>query len=356
MSDWGKKLKLNIFGESHAEAIGVVISGLPAGEEIDISELIAFCSRRAPSGSSTSTKRTELDFPNIISGFLNGRTTGAPLCIFIENTDTLPQAYAKMNEIARPGHADYTAYLRYNGANDVRGSGHFSGRLTAPLVAAGGIAKQFLRRRGVEVGAHIYNIHGISDTPFDSVNITREDLLAIQKKPFTVLDDAVGEKMINAIKEAKRNKNSLGGTVECCAVGFPAGIGDPMFEGLENVLSSIIFGIPAVKGVEFGAGFAVSSLYGSESNDDFCIIDDKICTKTNNHGGILGGISSGMPIILRAAFKPTPSIAKKQMTVNFIKYEECEIAVTGRHDPCVVPRAVPCVEAATAFALLSLLI
>lgn len=356
MSEWGKNLRLNIFGESHSEAIGVVITGLPASEYIDTSELIAFCSRRAPGGASYSTKRVESDCPEIISGILNSKTTGAPLCAVIKNNDTLPQSYSEFAQIARPGHADYTAFLRFNGANDIRGSGHFSGRLTAPLTIAGGIAKQLLRRRDIEVGAHIYSIYNEKDTPFDSVNITRDELLAIQKKPFATLDDEAGKKMVDAISNATREKNSLGGIVECCALGFPAGIGTPMFEGIENVLSSILFGIPAVKGVEFGAGFEVASLTGEDNNDNFCMKNGEIKTETNNHGGILGGISSGMPILTRVAFKPTPSIAKTQKTVNFITHEECEVAVTGRHDPCIVPRAVPCVEAAVAFALLSLLV
>lgn len=357
MSVWGRNnLKLSIFGESHGSEIGVVIDGLPAGEHIDIDELKLFCARRAPGNSTTSTKRREPDIPKILSGMLDGKTTGAPLCAIIQNNDTHSHDYNNLKKVARPGHADYTAYLRYNGANDVRGSGHFSGRLTAPLVIAGGIAKQLLRNRGVEIGAHIFSVQNTKDDVFDAVSITAKQLLEVQKKDFAVLNDESGEMMIQQIETAAKQLDSLGGVVECCAVGFPAGIGSPMFDGIENVLSSILFGIPAVKGVEFGAGFKASKMAGSENNDPYCIKDGKICTETNNHGGILGGISSGMPIIMRVAFKPTPSISQPQKTINFIEQEECELIVKGRHDPCIVPRAVPCVEAAVAFALLSYLV
>ncbi|WP_312641767.1 chorismate synthase [Hydrogenoanaerobacterium sp.] len=357
MSVWGRNnLKLSIFGESHGAAIGVVIDGLSAGEPIDMEELKAFCARRAPGKSSTSTKRKEADIPQILSGMLNGKTTGAPLCAVIQNSDTHSQDYDNLKTTARPGHADYTAFLRYSGANDVRGSGHFSGRLTAPLVIAGGIAKQLLRHRGIEVGAHILSVQNVKDRAFDAATVTAQELLKIQGKEFPVIDDQSGEMMIQQIEMAAKHLNSLGGVVECCAVGFPAGVGSPMFDGIENILSSILFGIPAVKGVEFGAGFDATRMTGAENNDYYCIRDGEICTETNNHGGILGGISSGMPITMRVAFKPTPSISRTQRTVNFVTKEECELVVKGRHDPCVVPRAVPCVEAAAAFALLSLLV
>lgn len=356
MSSWGKNLKMSIFGESHGTVIGVVIDGLPAGKAINLTELEAFCARRAPGRSSTATKRREADTPKILSGLLGGKTTGAPLCAVIENSDTHSSDYDNLKTKARPGHADYTAFLRFNGANDVRGSGHFSGRLTAPLVIAGGIAKQLLRQRGAEVGAHILSVQTVKDTAFHPVTITAEELLTVQHKGFPTLDDEAGERMIRQIELAAEHQNSLGGVVECCAVGFPAGIGTPMFEGIENVLSSLVFGIPAVKGIEFGAGFGAAALTGAENNDAFCMQNSEIRTKTNNHGGILGGISSGMPITLRVAFKPTPSISQPQKTVDFAAQEECELVVKGRHDPCIVPRAVPCVEAAVAFGLLSLLV
>lgn len=356
MSEWGNSLNLSIFGESHGAAIGAVISGLPAGETIDTDELAAFCARRAPGHSPTSTKRKEADLPVILSGMLDGKTTGAPLCAVIYNNDTRSGDYDNLKTTARPGHADYTAYLRYRGANDVRGSGHFSGRLTAPLVIAGGIAKQLLRKLDVEVGAHILSVHTVRDEVFDPAHITSSKLLALQQKGFPVINDEAGTKMIEAIAGAAKDQNSLGGVIECCAVGFPAGIGSPMFDGLENRISSILFGIPAVKGVDFGAGFDAAYMTGAEHNDSFCINGNQIATVTNHHGGILGGISSGMPITLRVAVKPTPSISRTQQTVDFVRHTPCELAVQGRHDPCIVPRAVPCVEAAVAFALLSYLI
>ncbi len=357
MSVWGRgTLNLSIFGESHGPGIGVVIDGLPAGEEIDVEELMAFCARRAPGRSSTATKRKEPDRPEFLSGLLDGRTTGAPLCAVIRNSDTHSGDYDNLRTTARPGHADYTAWLRFQGYNDVRGSGHFSGRLTAPLVVAGGIAKQILRRRGVEVGAHILSVHGIADRAFDPVAVTAQTLRTVGERTFPVLDEDAGERMIGAIEQAASELNSLGGVVECCAVGFPAGVGTPMFDGLENSLSSILFGIPAVKGVEFGAGFDAAGLTGAENNDEFELQEGRVVTRTNHHGGILGGISSGMPITMRVAFKPTPSISRPQQTVNFQEGCACELVVKGRHDPCVVPRAVPCVEAAAAFALLSYLV
>ncbi|MBC8546989.1 chorismate synthase [Clostridiaceae bacterium NSJ-31] len=357
MSVWGRgTLNLSIFGESHGPGIGVVIDGLPAGEEIDVEELMAFCARRAPGRSSTATKRKEPDRPEFLSGLLDGRTTGAPLCAVIRNSDTHSGDYDNLRTTARPGHADYTAWLRFQGYNDVRGSGHFSGRLTAPLVVAGGIAKQILRRRGVEVGAHILSVHSIVDRAFDPVAVTAQTLRSVGEQTFPVLDKDAGERMIGAIEQAAAELNSLGGVVECCAVGFPAGVGTPMFDGLENSLSSILFGIPAVKGVEFGAGFDAAGLTGAENNDEFELQEGRVVTRTNHHGGILGGISSGMPITMRVAFKPTPSISRPQQTVNFQEGCACELVVKGRHDPCVVPRAVPCVEAAAAFALLSYLV
>lgn len=356
MSEWGSNLKMSIFGESHGAAIGVVVDGLPAGEPIDMAELNAFCARRAPGRGSTATKRAEEDIPEILSGMLDGKTTGAPLCAVIQNKDVRSGDYDNLKTTARPGHADYTAYLRYKGANDVRGSGHFSGRLTAPLAVAGGIAKQLLRTLGVEVGAHILSIHNVQDDAFNSVCVSPADLLAVQRKQFPVLNDTAGAHMVERIEQAAQEQNSLGGVIECCVVGFPAGIGSPMFDGIENRMSSILFGIPAVKGVEFGAGFGATLMTGAEHNDSFCLTGGQIRTTTNHHGGILGGISSGMPITLRVAVKPTPSISRVQQTVDFATLRERELTVTGRHDPCIVPRAVPCVEAATAFALLSYLV
>lgn len=351
-SSWGNQIKISIFGESHGTAIGVVIDGLPPGEPIDFDALLAFMDRRRPGQNRFSTPRKESDHPHILSGFYEGRTTGTPLSVVIRNGDTHSADYAQMDSVARPAHADYTGHLRYHGAQDPRGGGHFSGRLTAPLVAAGGIAMQVLNRRGVQIGGHIASIGKVDDTPFDGVHLSPKAILAPGKKRFPVQNDPSGEKMQQLIEDCRKNQDSVGGVVECAALGFPAGIGSPMFDGLENRLASLLFGIPAVKGLEFGAGFGASCGFGSQMNDPFCLENGEIRTRTNHHGGILGGISSGMPILLRVAFKPTPSISREQDTVDFKRLEPVQLSIKGRHDPCVVPRAVPCVEAAVALALL----
>ncbi len=353
-SFWNRNLSISIFGESHGPAIGIVIDNLPPGEYIDIDQIRAFMARRAPKKDGTTTPRSESDLPQIMSGLLNDRTTGVALCAFIQNTDTHSRDYSELARLPRPGHADYTGAMRYRGFNDVRGGGHFSGRLTAPLVFAGAICGQILERRGIYTGAHIASIHGIKDTLFPETTVTKEDILAVREKDFPVIDDAQGEKMRADILHAREGSESLGGSIECVAVGVPAGVGSPMFDGLENTISQLVFGIPAVKGIEFGAGFAVADMVGSQDNDPFYIDDEgRVKTKTNNHGGILGGISSGMPITLRIAVKPTASIAKPQQTVDFRAKTNETLQIRGRHDPCIVPRAVPCVEAAVNIALLS---
>lgn len=355
-SNWGNHLKLSVFGESHGGGIGAVLDGLPAGEPVDMEKLSRFLARRAPGKDRTSTPRKEADLPEILSGVLGGVTCGTPVGILIRNTDTRSGDYGAMQALARPGHADYTGFLRYGGYNDVRGGGHFSGRLTAPLAAAGGIAKQILAHRGITVGAHLLRAGGVSDVPFDPAGIDEETLLAPGNSPFPVLDTDAGDAMRAEIERARLDLDSVGGVVECMVIGFPAGVGDPMFGGVENVLASILFGIPACKGVEFGAGFAAAEMRGSENNDPFRAREGRVYTETNNHGGALGGISSGMPILVRAAFKPTPSIAREQRTVDYRTNIEAVLAVKGRHDPCLAVRAVPCVEAAVSLALLDLLL
>lgn len=349
-------VKFSIFGESHGKGIGVVLDNLPAGEEIDLDKIGEFMARRAPKKDGTSTLRNEKDIPEILSGMYNGKTTGTPLAAVIYNSDQHSGDYGNIAHTARPAHADYTGYLRYNGANDPRGGGHFSGRLTAPLCFAGAVCAQILEHRGITVGAHIKSIKNITDESFDPVNITEMQLNAVKKRSFPVISDNAEEKMRDLINAARENLDSVGGVIECAAVGFPAGIGSPMLDGLENIISQLVFAIPAVKGIEFGNGFDCTELFGSENNDEFYIVDNKIVTRTNNHGGILGGISSGMPIIFRVAFKPTPSISRPQNTVDFKENRETELVIKGRHDPCVVPRAVPCVEAAMSVALLSAII
>ena len=351
---WNNRISISIFGESHGPAIGVVIDNLPPGEHIDIEELGRFLSRRAPKKDGTTTMRIEKDLPQIMSGLINDKTTGTPLCAFIQNTDTRSKDYSNISKLARPGHADYTGAVRYKGFNDIRGGGHFSGRLTAPLCFAGEICGQILEKRGIYTGAHIAEIHNIKDDMFDRTNVNKNEILDVRYKKFPVINDSRGEEMFEDIQKARIGCESLGGIIECACVNVPAGIGSPIFDGLENTLAQLIFGIPAVKGLEFGAGFLTAKMVGSQNNDDF-YVDERghVKTKTNNHGGILGGISSGMPITLNVAIKPTPSISKPQDTIDLGDMKNDVLSIKGRHDPCIVPRAVPCVEAAVNIGILS---
>lgn len=350
-STWGSCFKISIFGESHGAGIGVVIDGVPPGVSLDLDALQAFMVRRAPGNTPGSTTRRETDAPEILSGFFEGRTTGAPLAALIRNNNTHSKDYSDIATSARPGHADYTGFLRYAGCADYRGGGHFSGRLTAPLCFAGGVAKQLLETRGVSVGAHALQIGGVRDESYPQTELSAQAVAEPGLRAFPTISESAGIEMAKAMEAARSECDSIGGIVECAAVGFPAGVGSPMFDGIENRLASIVFGIPAVKGLEFGDGFAASSSRGSLNNDEFLMRDGQIVTKTNHAGGILGGISSGMPIIFRAAFKPTPSIAREQQTVDFAKREQRSLTIKGRHDPCVVARAVPVVEAAASIAL-----
>lgn len=354
-SEFGSKLKVSVFGQSHGEAIGVVINGLPSGEEINLDELQAFMERRRGGKNAFSTKRSEADVPEILSGVLDGKTCGMPLCAIIRNGDKHSSDYAELLDKPRPGHADYTAFIKWQGNADMRGGGHFSGRLTAPLCIAGGIAKQILAKRGIFVGAHLDSVAGIRDKRFEMTDGSSlfED---IAKKDFPVIDDTKGEKMKNAIIEASSSLDSVGGVIECMVTGMPAGIGEPMFDGVENRLAAALFGIPAVKGVEFGKGFEAALIKGSENNDPYVIENGEIKTVTNNAGGILGGITNGAPIVIRTAIKPTPSIAMEQDTVSLSKGEATKLSVKGRHDPCIAQRAVPVVEAVTAVVMLDMLI
>ena len=353
-STWGNAIKISIFGESHGAGIGVVIDGFPSGVMYDEAFVLREMERRAPGRNRQSTARKEADRPEIQSGIYNGKTTGTPICAVIRNTNQRSGDYAELAAQPRPGHADYTGMLRYKSCNDPRGGGHFSGRLTAPLCFAGAVCGQILERRGIYTGAHIASIHGIQDDAFSRTKVTKEDILEVRGKDFPVRNDAQGEKMKEDIRNASHGGESLGGIIECVTINMPAGVGSPIFEGLENTIAQLIFGIPAVKGLEFGAGFQVAEMVGSQNNDPF-YIDEKghVMTKTNNHGGILGGISSGMPITLNVAIKPTASIAKPQETVDFRAKTNEMLQIQGRHDPCIVPRAVPCVEAAVNIALLS---
>ena len=354
-SEFGKILKVSVFGQSHGTAIGVNIDGLPAGEVIDLEELQRFLDRRRPGKSPLSTARKEGDVPEILSGLENGRTCGAPLCAIIRNSDQHSGDYAELADKPRPGHADYTAWVKWKGFADMRGGGHFSGRLTAPLCIAGGIAKQILARRGIYVGAHLYSVGNYLDAPLPDCP-TPELFEAVAAKPFPVLNDKNGDLMQKLIERARQELDSVGGVVECAAIGVPAGLGDPMFDGIENRLAAALFGIPAVKGVEFGEGFTAPYLHGSQNNDAFAVEDGRVVTTTNHAGGILGGITTGMPVLLRAAIKPTPSIGQIQKTVSLSAKENADLQIHGRHDPCIVHRAVPVVEAVTATVLLDLLL
>ena len=350
-SQYGKNIKISIFGQSHSPAIGVSIDGLPAGIELDVDELRAFLERRSPGRSELSTTRSEDDVPEILSGLVEGMTCGAPLAMIIRNTDAHSADYREIRDIPRPSHADYAAHIKYNGYQDVSGGGHFSGRLTAPLCAAGGICLQILRRKGIAICSHILQIADALDGSYDPVNVSTDHFAIIQKSTLPVLRQEAGEMMRQRIIEARNKGDSVGGVIECAAIGLPAGLGDPMFDGMENRIAGIVFGIPAVKGIEFGNGFAAAGLRGSENNDSFYMDGGEVKTRTNNSGGILGGITNGMPLLFRVAFKPTPSIALPQDSVSLSSGQNAVLQVKGRHDPCIVPRAVPCVEAATAIAI-----
>ncbi len=344
----GLALRLSIFGQSHSEAIGMTIDGLPAGLPIDLDKLQAFLNRRAPGQNDWSTPRKEEDRPEFLCGLKDGFTCGAPLTAIIHNNNTRPRDYSQLKITPRPGHADYTAELKYRGFQDYSGGGHFSGRLTAPLCIAGGVLKQMLESKGITVDARIESIAGIrDDSPFTA---------SVADKRFPVVDDAVGEQMREAIAAARAEGDSVGGVIECVVRGVPAGIGEPMFDGIENQIARAVFAVPAVKGIEFGAGFAAANMRGSENNDPFTVRDGKVETLTNNAGGILGGISNGMPVVFRAAVKPTPSIAKEQQSVNLNTMQPEALSITGRHDPCIVPRAVPVIEAAAALAISDLIL
>lgn len=349
----GKHIQVSVFGQSHSKAIGAVIDGLPAGVKIDSEKVAAFMRRRAPGNTKYSTKRREADEPVVLSGLVDGVTCGAPLGFLIENTNTRSSDYDNLRAVPRPGHADYPANVRYGGYQDVAGGGHFSGRLTAPLCFAGAVCLQILEQKGVKVQAHIYELAGVRDIPFDPITITDA---RPGEKVFPVISDTCGEEMQAEIEKVRMSADSVGGIVECAVTGMPAGLGDPMFDGVENQLARNIFGVPAVKGLEFGNGFACAKLRGSQNNDPYTIDENgKIVTTSNNNGGILGGITSGMPILFRVAVKPTSSIGKEQQSVNLNTMQPEKLVVHGRHDPCIVPRAVPVIEAVTAITMLDIL-
>ena len=349
----GKHIRVSVFGQSHAPAIGAVIDGLPAGFRVDLQNLQAFMDRRAPGQGDHTTARKEPDIPEFLSGLADGVTCGAPVCAVIRNRDTRSSDYSQFRDVPRPSHADWPAMVKYGDAFDIRGGGSFSGRLTAPLCTAGGIALQMLEARGILIGAYIRRI-GETETSAepDPTKISAEDIRRLHRNDFPALQPEDKEAFLAEIAKARADQDSVGGIVECLAVGLPAGIGGPLFEGLESALAAALFAIPAVRGVEFGDGFGAGRMRGSAHNDGYTVQEGRIRTLTNHAGGIAGGMTTGMPLILRTAFKPTPSIGKTQQSVNLRTMEPEELTIRGRHDPCIVPRAVPAVEAVTALVLL----
>ena len=354
-SEIGNRIKLSVFGESHGEMIGCTLHDLPAGEAIDMDAVYAQMARRAPGNDPTATARKESDMPRVVSGFCNGVTTGAPLTAVIVNENTRSGDYAAHLSVPRPGHADHTGMVRYNSANDIRGGGHFSGRLTAPIVFAGAVCRQILARRGVTIGAHILQIGDVRDEAFDALNVRASLLEELSEKSFSLIDQAKEAPMRAAVNAAKTAADSIGGIIEVAVTGLPVGLGSPMFGGVENVLAPLIFGIPAVKGLEFGDGFALGAMRGSQANDSLHYDEHGTLGLMSNHnGGILGGITNGAPLILRAVIKPTPSIGQVQASIDVQNETNTTTVIKGRHDPCIVPRAVPVLEAIVAVGLLDL--
>ena len=348
---FGNNVSVTLFGESHGAAVGAIIDGLPAGVSVDEGFIEHQLLLRRPIGK-ISTPRKEADKFNILSGGFNGKTTGTPICVLIPNENTKSSDYAKSYGKARPGHADYTAFVKYNGCEDYRGGGHFSGRITAGLVAAGAIAVDLLKNKGIYIGTHIEKCAGVSDKPFTDY---KKDIEYLSNAQFPALSEESREKMVCAIEKAAEERDSVGGVLETAVIGVPAGVGEPWFDSVESVISHALFSIPAIKGVEFGAGFSCADMLGSQMNDQFLMNNGAVATKTNNNGGINGGIANGMPLVFRCAVKPTPSIGKEQSTVDFINGEEVSLSVSGRHDPCIVHRARVVVDSIVAIALCDLL-
>lgn len=352
---WGTKIKVSLFGESHGVGLGVVLSGIEPGIKLDLERIQKDMRRRAPGRSVLSTQRKEADKPEILSGLFEGVTTGAPLAMLIRNTDMRSKDYSATKDMARPGHADYTGYIKYKGFNDYRGGGHFSGRLTAALVFAGAVAKQILAKENIFIGAHIKQIENVKDQAFDRVNLNKGILDELLQKELPVIDDEQIEVMKKRINDARMDCDSVGGVIECGIIGLQPGLGDPFFDSVESRIAHLAFSVPAVKGIAFGSGFDFASMCGSSANDSYQVEQGEVRTLTNNNGGVLGGITNGMPVVFETVIKPTPSIAKEQSTIDMKKMENTTIKVEGRHDPCIVQRAVVVIEAIAAIAILDML-
>lgn len=349
-------MRYSIFGESHGPAIGVVLEQVPPGLVLDREAISKEMARRAPGKSPLSTARKEADVPEILSGVFDGKTTGTPLCAIIHNSDHHSKDYAKTRFLARPSHGDYTGFVRYQGCNDYRGGGHFSGRLTAPLVFAGAVAKQLLAQRGITVGAHISQIGTVKDKSFADTQLTPTLFQTLSEKAFPTVDDQAGAAMQAEILQAREELDSIGGAIQCAVLGLPVGVGSPDLGcNVEGVLAQHLFAVPAVKGISFGVGFAFASMRGSQANDPFYMDGGQVKTRTNHSGGVNGGISNGMPVLFQVAIRPTPSIGQEQNTINFSTMEDAKLTIQGRHDPCIVHRAVPVIEAAAALAICELL-
>ena len=349
-------MRYSIFGESHGSAIGVVLEQVPPGLVLDREAISKEMARRAPGKSPLSTARKEADVPEILSGVFEGKTTGTPLCAIIHNSDHHSKDYAKTRFRARPSHGDYTGFVRYQGCNDYRGGGHFSGRLTAPLVFAGAVAKQFLTQRGITVGAHISQVGTVKDTSFAATELTPTLFQTLSEKAFPTVDDQAGAAMQAEILQAREELDSIGGAIQCAILGLPVGVGSPDLGcNVEGVLAQHLFAVPAVKGLSFGAGFDFAAMRGSQANDPFYMENGQVKTRTNHSGGVNGGISNGMPVLFQVAIRPTPSIGREQNTINFSTMEDAKLTIQGRHDPCIVHRAVPVIEAAAALAICELL-
>lgn len=355
-SNLGKRFSVSVFGESHGPAIGMVLENPPVGLTLDLDYIALQMARRAPGNDPTATPRKEKDLPEFLSGIKGGVTTGAPLTAIIRNTSQRSVDYETLKRCPRPSHADYAAEMHFGGFQDVAGGGHFSGRLTAPLVTAGSILRLYLKQKGIEIGGHICRIGAVEDARFDPVSVSPEALRDLSASRFALLDTEKEAAMRAEVEAARAEQDSVGGILEIAVTGLPAGLGGPMFDGAENIISKAVFGVPAVKGIEFGDGFALATMRGSASNDQMYMKDGKVICRTNHSGGITGGITNAMPLIFRVAIKPTPSISKTQETVDLATGKTVPLNIHGRHDPCIVPRALPAIEAVTAIAVANLLL
>ena len=352
---WGNKIKLSIYGESHGQAIGIVIDGIEPGINIDMESIEKDMERRAPGRNNLSTQRKERDRPEILSGVFNGKTTGAPISVMIRNFDKHSKDYSNIKDVMRPGHADYPGYVRYNGFNDYRGGGHFSGRITAPLVFAGALAKEILKDKEIYIGSHIKQVGSVHDKPFNPLNISKSLLDELLEKELPLIDSDKIDDVKNEILSHKMNLDSIGGIIECGITGLKAGVGNPFFDSLESTIAHLAFSVPAVKGIEFGAGFDFADMKGSDANDEYYIEDGEVKTYSNNNGGITGGISNGMPVLFSVVIKPTASISREQKSINIKTMENENLTITGRHDPCIVQRAAVVIEAVAALSVLELI-